>query len=281
VIKSNNDQPKNFRKCVSDYRNQTDWFAFMDNDEFFVFPHTSPIFSACQSCGCDDAALRLPLTAHTLALFLRQVPSSVGRLYVRAVRFGANGWSRPSPYHVERQETGRPYLAPKVLELVTELHTARGPHNRLDGFGAWGKQRFSPEFRTICNETTSQIKDITQRVCGHGLGKSLLRAGYAWLGPDRDVNKDPGRFIHRFPTDPDRVPFEDFTPMYVLRLHHYSLRNFEEADPKQVWKHLATSKARRVQADAFFNTLNDTEALCYGHRLRQRMSSLQDAQSAE
>jgi len=217
------------------------------------------------------------LKSHTLALFLRQVPASIERLYIRAVRFGANGWSKPSPYSVERHESGRPYLSPNVTELVIELHTARGPHNQLDGSWSWGKQRFSQEFRAVCNETTTTFKDITQRVCGHGLGKSLVRAEFAWVGPDVDAFKDPGRFIHRFPTDPDRKPFIDTMAMSVLRLHHYSLRNFEEADPKQVWQHLATSKARRVRADAFFNTINDTEALCYDHRLRKRMALLQDA----
>jgi len=160
--------------------------------------------------------------------------------------------------------------------LVTEIHSVRGPHNTLDGVRAWGQQRFSDAFRHLCNETTEKIADITQRVCGHGLGKSLVRAGHAWTIPDEPIPKDVGRFIHRFPTFPDRVPFRDFTPMTVLRLHHYSLRNFAEASPSLVWKHLAVSKLRRVQADAFFDTVSDLNATCYAGHLRRALTLLQD-----
>jgi len=246
----------------------------MDNDEFFVFPHASPIFQSCPSCSCDiDGQYSAP---RTLDLFLRHVPNEVGRIYVRAVRFGANGWSIPNPYVVARNNNGRAYLSPNVTQLVTEIHRVRGPHNALDGPLSWTHQRFSEAFRGMCNETKPDIKDITQRVCGHGLGKSIVRAGHAWTIPDEPIPYDVGRFIHRFPTFPDRTPFRDFTPMWVLRIHHYSLRNFAEASPSRVWKHLAVSKARRVQADAFFNTVPDTNATCYAKAVRRRMASLQD-----
>jgi len=274
VYKAHNDQLNNFRRCITDYRHQTDWFAIMDNDEFFVFPYTSPILESCSSCSCDNHSQHS--APQTLDLFLRNVPSEVGRIYVRAARFGANGWSIPNPYIVARHASGRPYLTPNVSQLVTEIHSVRGPHNALDGPLSWGKQRFSDAFREMCNETQTDFKDITQRVCGHGLGKSIVRAGHAWTVPDDPTPQDVGRFIHRFPTFPDRTPFRDFMPMSVLRIHHYSLRNFAEASPSRVWKHLAESKARRVQADAFFNTVPDINATCYAQELRRRMASLQD-----
>jgi hypothetical protein len=179
---------------------------------------------------------------------------------------------------MSRTDKGRAYLSPNVTQLVTEIHGVRGPHNILDGQWAWGKQRFSHAFRELCNETTKELQDITQRVCGHGLGKSLVRAGFAWTIPDDPEPVDVGRFIHRFPTFPDRAPFSDRISMLVLRIHHYSLRNFAEASPSRVWKHLAVSKARRIQADAFFNTIPDLNATCYRQQLRRRLASLQDSE---
>jgi len=282
IVKARNDQTTNFRQCVTDYRHESDWFAIIDSDEFFVFPDTSPIFRSCRSCACDSSQTPTHSPPHTLALFLQQVPPEVGRLYVRAARFGANGWATPSPYFVARKKSGRAYLNPdNVTQLVTEIHTVRGPHNQLDGPRSWGTQRFSPAFRVLCNETTKQFKDITQRVCGHGLGKSLVRAGFAWTIPDETVPDDVGRFIHRFPTYPDRTPYRDYLSMLVLRIHHYSLRNFAEASPSHVWKHLAVSKARRVQADAFFNTVADRNATCYMHLLRSRLALLQDHEDVQ
>lgn len=277
IVKAANDQTTNFRRCVSEHRHETDWFAIFDSDEFFVFPESSSILHTCHTCACDSnrSALSELHSPRTLDLFLRSVPASVGRLYVRAVRFGANGWSTPSPYKVAKTKKGHAYLTPNVTQLVTEIHTRRGPQNVLDGSNSWGRQRFSHKFREMCNETASEIKDITQRVCGHGLGKSLVRAGFAWTIPDEANPSDVGRFIHRFPTFPDRPPFLDVVPMSVLRLHHYSLRNFAEASPGRVWKHLAISKARRVKADAFFNTIPDHNATCYAQQLRRRLASLQ------
>lgn len=269
IIKAKNDQYNNFRQCVTMYRHQTDWFAIMDNDEFFVFPTTSPILSNCSSCSCGSKQ-----EPRTLDLFLRHVPSKVGRLYVHAARFGSNNWAAPSPYVVSEAQDGGAFLSPDVMQLVTEIHSFRGPHNVLDGPASWGRQRFSREFRGLCNET-KELTDVTYRVCGHGLGKSLFRAGHAWTIPDDPAPNDQGRFIHRFPTFPDREPFSDFVPMWVLRMHHYSLRNFAEASAALVWKHLAESKARRVQADLFFNEVSDLNATCYAHQLRRRMTLLQ------